>query len=366
MTTKNDDTLANEVRAWLNGNPDAIRVCEGGGPEDLAASFSVTIASMNRRAATQSPRIEDRAAGDVEGQREAFKAWWEKEGQSVLSSGKTTYEVAWQGYQAALASATPSATKVCARGHKEWVGECPHCAELLPAKSLNTPSAAVGASRADFDAAYKRLYDAGLNTHEVAWALYREAVTYTTPTKPGQVEDLQRRLAEAENRIETDQRLIDSLAKPNPWEQAIIEAAMITEAVSIKDRTPKQILDDVIDYHLALSGDPVAKPGRMVVPQESAVAYVNADELASLIRDAKKFGKTQYCIDAFAKPAGINTTPLYDHAGRIDVTSAMHGVTKVLSEWDALPEDEVHRDDMLHAVQEAMLNATQGGKGEGE
>jgi CubicO group peptidase (beta-lactamase class C family) len=46
--------------------------------------------------------------------------------------------------------------------------------------------------------------------------------------------------------------------------------------------------------------------------QGEAVAYVNPEELAALVRDAKKFGKTQYCIEAFAKPAGMNTTPLFD------------------------------------------------------
>ena len=49
MTTKNDNDLSNEIRAWLDGNPDAVRIREGGGPEDLAMSFAVTIAKMNRK-----------------------------------------------------------------------------------------------------------------------------------------------------------------------------------------------------------------------------------------------------------------------------------------------------------------------------
>ena len=44
------EELLAEVKAWLDSMPDAIRVCEGGGPENLAASFAVNVYRLTKAA----------------------------------------------------------------------------------------------------------------------------------------------------------------------------------------------------------------------------------------------------------------------------------------------------------------------------
>jgi len=136
---------------------------------------------------TQSPRIEDRAAGDVEGQREAFERWArDAHNHSIILTQHDGYYIqrdakfAWAVWRAALASATPSAEQditelVCIPG-----SVCPTCKQALHV----TPSAAVG----EGVPVAKVISRLPKQTPEVSWFdAYPPvgALLYTIPTKPG-------------------------------------------------------------------------------------------------------------------------------------------------------------------------------------
>jgi hypothetical protein len=48
-------------------------------------------------------------------------------------------------------------------------------------------------------------------------------------------------------------------AKPNEWERAVIEHAMVTEAVSIAGRKPYDIVSDIIAWHVAVAAMPAGE-----------------------------------------------------------------------------------------------------------
>lgn len=51
-------------------------------------------------------------------------------------------------------------------------------------------------------------------------------------------------------------------AKPNEWQKAIIEQAMVTECVSIEGRDPLDILRDIISWHVELNKEAADTCGR--------------------------------------------------------------------------------------------------------